>query len=135
MTNTIAKQTLADGERNLVVKVHITGDASGDEAATQLIDVSSYNANTLGQTPAQVRIMRIHSIVLNDFDIQLLWDATTDDKIVEVNGDTASNDLDYSRFGGLYNPESSGFTGDIMFTTTGLGSEDGSFIMEMIKKY
>lgn len=43
MANIIETQTLVDGSRNLVVKVHIDGDGSGNESYTTLIDASAYS--------------------------------------------------------------------------------------------
>ena len=43
---------------------------------------------------------------------------------------------DYTSFGGLTNPASSGVTGDIMFTTVGHSSADSyTIIMQVRKSY
>lgn len=125
MANTIDKQTIVDSERNLVVLVNITGDNSGDEAATQLIDASSYVGS-----PARLRLVRVQS-ALEGFSAQLLWDATTDDELVHL--PPYEVDFDMSRFGGIPDPGSTGTTGDVMITTTGLGSEKGTIILEFAK--
>lgn len=128
MVNTITKQTLVDGERNLVVKVQISGDGSGEETATNLIDVS-----TFANAPSEVKIRRIKGDLVG-FSAQLVWDADTDVKIVDLNS-TGEIDLDYTRFGGLINDAGSGKTGDIMLTTSGLGSGDeGTLTLEMQKR-
>lgn len=131
MANTIDTRTIHDGNRNLVVEAFILGDASGEETATQLIDVSGYAGH--GVDWDEVAVTKIvHS--LTGFSVNLLWDATTDDEFAQISGDNAGT-LDYSDVGGLINPGSTGFTGDIMFTTIGLGSGDkGNIVLHMRKR-
>lgn len=129
MANTIAKQTLIDDERHLVVKVQITGDNSGEESATMLINVSEYNG--FGDYFNEVSIKRVHS-AFDGFTATLLWDADSDVKIV-----TLPNDLglwDFCDIGGLPNNAGVGKTGDILINTTGLGTEEGTVLLEMIKR-
>lgn len=128
MVNTVTNQILNDGERNLIVKVQISGDGSGEESARLLIDVS-----TFANAPGEVKIRRITGDLVG-FSAQLLWDADIDVKIVDLNS-TGEIDLNYTRFGGLINDAGSGKTGDIMLTTSGLGSGDeGTIILEMWKR-
>ena len=128
MTNTITTQKIVDGERNVVTKTTILGDASGEETATQLLDVSTFSG-----TPGTVKIIRIQAY-LSGFSVSLLWDATTDVTIIELPADDDINQ-DFKVFGGLINNSGTGKTGDIMFTTVGLGDGDtGTIVIEMQKK-
>lgn len=70
MANIIEKQTLVDGSRNLVVKVHVDGDGSGNEVYTTLIDASTYN-------PAYTdfKLMRIQSNLIG-FTAELVAEGT-----------------------------------------------------------
>lgn len=131
MSNTIDTRTIQDGPKNLVVEVFILGDGSGEETATQLIDVSDYSGHGVDWDEVSVRKIT-HE--LTGFSVNLLWDATTDDQFVALSDD-GSSPHDYTKFGGLINPGSTGFTGDIMFSTVGLGSGDvGHMVLEMWKR-
>lgn len=131
MVNTIATQTLQDGPRNLVVKVNILGDASGEETATQLIDVSAYDGH--GKNWDEVSILRAQGS-LTGFSVNLLWDATTDLRAMDLSADDPFC-LDHREVGGLINDAGTGVTGDINFTTVGLGAADtGSFVLWMKKR-
>ena len=134
MANTITKQTLSDGDRNLVVKITIEGDGTGDETDVELIDISTYTSSSTDKPIDNVSVNRI-SGNLTGFSIKLSWDATSN--VMLASFDTSEFDSDYfSDFGGLVNPKASGYTGDILFTTTGLGAGDNGFlILEMVKKY
>lgn len=125
MANTITTQTLNDGPRNLTVKVSVEGDGTGDESNTQLIDVSSFGVDA-------VKIEKI-SGALNGFSVTLEWDATSN-----LNAYTlpeGESFVDFRGVGGLINNAGAGKTGDIDFSTTGLGAGDkGSFLLELVKK-
>lgn len=126
MVNTVTKQTLIDGERNLVVKVQISGDGSGEETNTNLIDISTYNLPN-----ATCKINRIKAMLVG-FSMQLIWDADTDVKAQDVRA--GENEMDFKKWGGLINNAGVGVTGDILFTTLGLGSGDeGTITLEMVK--
>ena len=65
---------------------------------------------------------------------QTLFDASTDDFCIEL-GENQSGHHDYTSFGGLTNPASSGVTGDIMFTTVGhANTETYNIILDMTKQ-
>ena len=126
MANTITKQTIIDGPRRLIVKIDILGDGSGDEAATTLIDASTY-------TPVftDCKLITLWSD-LSGFTARLLWDATTD--VVATSVSDTGDDLDFSEFGGIPNNAGTGKTGDINITTYGLGANDhGTLILGFIK--
>lgn len=126
MSNTLAKQTLSDGERNTVVKVKITGDGSGDETSTLLIDFSDYSGSY-----DELKIMRIQSELIG-FSVKLEWDASSNTDCLDI--PAGESDMNFRPFGGLINNASSP-TGDIDITTTGLGSGDeGTILLEMQKR-
>jgi hypothetical protein len=124
MADAVTTQTLVDGTKNLVVKLTNLSDGTG-EAAVLKIDVSTYAG-----TPSRVRIKRIHYSVAG-MVVTLLWDATTDVRILDLQGDGT---FDCCEFGGLWNNAGTGITGDINLTTTGHTANDSySLILEMIK--
>lgn len=124
MADLVTSQTLLDGPRNVVMKFTNTSDGTG-EAAVLKVDVSA-----LSGAPSSVTIKKIHYSVAG-MVARLLWDATTDVTIVDLQGD---GHLDCSCFGGLYNNGGAGVTGDILLTTVGHASGDSySIILEMTK--
>ena len=129
MALTITKQTIIDGPRNLVVKIHLLGD-SNEVTATLLINVSDYSDPTPG-VGASVKVMRIVS-TLENFHCTLLWDATTDVSFADI--PAGNHDQDFSKEGGLVNNAGTGITGDIMLTTRGIGVEEGTFVLHMRKR-
>ena len=42
MANTITRQTVLNGARNVVIKLSIVGDGSGEETATSAFDASAF---------------------------------------------------------------------------------------------
>jgi hypothetical protein len=129
MAITVTKQTIIDGPRNLVVKVHLLGD-SNEAAALLLINVSDYSSPTPG-VGASVKVMRIVS-ALDNFHCTLLWDATTDVSFVDI--PAGNHDQNFEDIGGLVNNAGTGITGDIMLTTNGIGVEEGTFTLHMKKR-
>lgn len=129
MALTITKQTIHDGPRNLVVKVHLLGD-SIDATAVQLINVSDYSNPTPG-VGASVKVMRIVS-TLENFHCTLLWDAITDVSFADI--PAGNHDQKFDKEGGLVNNAGAGITGDIMLTTRGIGVEEGTFVLHMRKR-
>jgi hypothetical protein len=124
MADAVTSQTLIDGPKHVVMKLTNLSDGTG-EAAVLKVDVS-----TLSGAPARVKINKIHYSVAG-MVATLLWDATTDVRIVDLQGDGC---FDATSFGGLYNNAGAGVTGDIMLTTTGHNAGDSySIVLEMVK--
>ena len=130
MANSIVKQTIVDGSKWLIVKIHIEGDGTGDEADTVLIDASTYNPVFTNES-----LVGLHAN-LTGFTCDLLWDATANVAITnipdyEVNW---SEDELPNKMGGVPNNAGAGKTGDILITTVGLGAGDHGTIVLKIKK-
>ena len=124
MADAVSSQTIIDGARNVVMKFTNLSDGTGESGVTK-VDVSA-----LSGAPSTVRIDRVHYSV-NGMVVTMLWDATTDVRILELSGDGW---LDFRAFGGLPNNAGDGVNGDILFTTTGHTSGDSySIVLEMVK--
>lgn len=124
MADAVSSQTIVDGLRNAVVKLTNTSDGTGESAVTK-VDVSG-----LSDGPSVVKIERIHYCVAG-MVVRLLWDATADVTIVDLQGDGC---IDATAFGGLPNNAGDGKTGDIKLTTVGHSSGDSySIILELAK--
>jgi len=129
MANTITKTTLNDGPRNLIMLVSILGDGSGDETNTLLVDRSLF----VPTDGLELVVERIEG-AQGDFQITLSFDATTDLVLARLPNLTWY-DHDWREFGGLSsNKAGAGSIGDILLTTSGLGSgEVGTFCLQMRK--
>lgn len=127
MANTITKTVKHDGPRNYILDVRIEGDGTGEESATSLIDVSgTYGA------PSDVKIEKIYWS-LKGFDVHLLWDADTDTTAFVCS--EGEGGVDFNTIGGpIKNTSGAGKTGDIKFTTVGLGTGDKGFLTIHCKK-
>lgn len=124
MADAVTSQTLVDNSRNCVMKFTNLSDGTGESAVLK-VDVSALNGS-----PARVRITKIHYNVTG-MVATLLWDATTDVRIVDLSGDGW---FDFTHFGGLYNNAGTGVTGDILLTTVGHSLNDNyTIVLEMVK--
>lgn len=124
MADAVSSQILIDGPRQVVVKLTNLSDGTGESAVLK-VDVSA-----LTGAPTAVKIRRVHYSVTG-MVATLLWDATTDVRILDLSG---YGTLDFDSFGGLTNNGGTGVTGDILLTTTGHSSGDSySIILEMAK--
>ncbi len=124
MAYTVSSQTIVDGAKYVIRKCTSVSDGTG-ESAVNKVDVS-----TLTPAATTVSIEKIWYTVTG-MVATLLWDATTDVRIVDLSG---YGELDMTDFGGLINNAGTGITGDILLTTTGHTSGDSySIIMKMRK--
>jgi hypothetical protein len=124
MADAVTTQTVVDGSRNAVVKLTNLSDGTGESAVLK-VDVSA-----LFGAPSTVKIEKIHYCVVG-MVATLLWDATTDVRIVDLAGDGC---FDFSGFGGLINNAGAGITGDIRLTTTGHTAADSyTIVLELSK--
>lgn len=126
MANTITTQVLDNGPRNLALNIFITGDGTGEETNTLLVDASAYGATDLVLSRVWAN--------LSGFTLDLIWDATANVPFLHI----ADYDISYlpHLIDGITNNAGSGKTGDVLFSTTGLGSGDkGSLILHFKKKY
>lgn len=127
MVNTITKQTINDGPRNLVVKYNLKSDGT-EETVANVIDASSYD-------PAFVEssIMKLEYSMTGNFHGKLIWDATTNVDMIALSPDGHPK-LNYWDIGGLPNNAGAGKTGDILLETVGIAANDELTIVLHIHK-
>ena len=111
-------QVLRDGYRNFVIR--LTGAAvvgtDTDQAPTLLVNVATLNP------PCQVlRIDRVKYSLPHGspLDVQLYWGATTNELVWGTSGGDGE---DFWNFGGIVNNLPPGFTGNLLWGTSGLTS-------------
>ena len=121
MADKVVTKVIVDNSKEYIAVFTNTSDGTG-EAAVKKVDVSAL-------TPAatRVRIRRIAFACIG-MAVKILWDATTD-TIAWICNENQQGDFDFSKFGGLFNPEETGVTGDIMFTTVGHTAADSYVIL------
>lgn len=124
MADAVTSQTILDGARNVVMKFTNLSDGTGESA------VKKVDAAVLAGAPTNLKVSKIHYSVTG-MVVTLLWDATTDVRMVDLAGDGW---FDFRDFGGLTNNGGSGVTGNINLTTTGHSVGDNyTIVMEMQK--
>ena len=129
MANLAAIQELVNGPRNLVLKLDIEGDGSGEIVNGALVEVGALNCT-------EVRLDRVQGTV-DGFDINLTWDGTTTAPLFNIPGSKDSRiSEDWTKTGGLINPKVANYTGDVSMNTTGLESgEKASLQFHFVKKH
>lgn len=131
MANTITTQTLLDGDRNAVIKIHIVSDGTA-ESNTQIVDVSGLSNLDTNVATGEVRLDKVKAN-LSGFAADLHWDATSNVDIMSV--PDGESDHDFKRFGGLANNAGAGKTGDVLMSLRGNSAGDeGTIVLEMVKK-
>jgi len=133
MADAVTSQTIADGERNVVMKFTNVSDGTGESAVAK-VDVSALTSNSRGVACSEVRIMQVR-FALVGMSVQLFFDATANVLAFEL-AESSNGNLEFDDFGGIPNNSGSGKTGDILFTTIGHTSGDTYMIvLEMVKVY
>ena len=122
----------SDGKYHIARWTNLS-DGTG-EAAVIKLDVSTLlNANK--RTATRTRLRKISWRVQGFPRVTLLWDATTDDEIMVLAAGTGELDFDAMGIPGLLDPQSSGYTGDVLLTapaTFTTGSYDIVTVWELI---
>jgi hypothetical protein len=133
MADAVSTQTIQDGGKTAIFRFVNVSDGTGESAVTK-IDVSGLNANPVtGAACTSVVIEKIYYQTVG-MGVKILFDASTDDLAWQLAADWTDT-LDFSDFG-IPDPESSGTTGDVKFTTVSASSGDVYVIvMQVMKRY
>ena len=133
MADTVATQTLLDGDRLVIQKFTNISDGTGEAAVNKII-VSGLAASAAGFACDGVKINRIWANT-HGMQVRILWDATTD-LLTWMIPQNVSYFTDFSDFGGLTNNAGAGKTGNVAFTTSDASSGDMyTIVVECIKTY
>ena len=130
MGDTVATKTLQDGARNLVVVLTNQSDGTG-ESAVKKVDISALNAGPQGVACTHVSIMDAQWAITGSGNVQLFFDAATDDAAIIMNG---QGGLSLADAGGWVDPKSATPVGDVLLTTTGFIAGDSYNITLVFKK-
>jgi hypothetical protein len=124
MANTVTDTTLHTGNAQVIKYITIASD--GTEETDLVIYDSSAIATTLGLTDtSNCKILSIYATVsaASTARVKLEFDANTDVLALDIPANVLVKN-DFRPIGGLKNTSSTGKTGDITLTTTGLESGD-----------
>jgi len=133
MADTVATQTLLDGDRLVIQKFTNISDGTGETAVNKVI-VANLAANQFGLACTGVKINKIWATT-HGLEVRILWDATTD-LFAWMLPQNTNYFMDFESFGGLQNNAGTGKTGNVAFTTADASSGDMyTIVLECIKTY
>ena len=133
MADTVATQTLLDGERLVIQKFTNISDGTGETAVNKVI-VANLAPNSFGVACTGVKINKIWATT-HGMEVRILWDATTD-LLTWMIPQNTNYFMDFEIFGGLPNNAGAGKTGNIAFTTSDASAGDMyTIVLECIKTY
>ena len=127
MADTVTSTVLENGPKWYKIHLMNQSDGTGESAVTK-IDLSAITGNLADKTLQSLSLIEVAGSVSSGY-VQLLWDATTDDEMYNCIGD-------FSIYfdGGLHDPKSTGYTGDVKLTTSGFASGDSYDITLLFRK-
>jgi hypothetical protein len=118
MADAVTSVVAFNGTKQYAVRLTNVCDGTGESAVVK-IDVSTLlkeaGGGALPVAATECRIMEIQWNIYGFSEVKLLWDANTDDLAQTLSGNGYRSYWDQ---GGLKNPKSTGWTGDINLTTT-----------------
>jgi len=135
MADIVTSTTIADGEREAIMRFTYQFVDGDNEDGVSKVDVSALTASSNGDTCSAVRIQEMWYFTVG-MAILIEADATADTVLIPVASDRIGS-VDMSSFGGITSKLGSGATGDILFTTTGAGAVGDAYniVLRMAKDY
>lgn len=125
MADDVATKVLYEDDRIYIASFTNTSDGTG-ESAVKKVDVSA-----LSPAASTVAIEEVW-FTTSGMGVKVIYDATTDDVMLLLNG---TGHMKFNDFGGIRDPKSSGFVGDVLFTTVGHTSGDTYTVILKCRKY
>jgi len=125
MADSVQTNVIFDGTRRKTIQIQNYSDGTGESAVVKVDASADADADYYSIQEIQYDIGGFSNVVL-------YFDATTDDEAVTL--PTGSGLKKFSRFGGLVDPKSTGYTGDILLTTNGAAANATYDIMIHLKK-
>ena len=131
MADAVTSTVIADGPRNYIIKLTNISDGTGESAVAK-VDISALVGPDGINAPSYFAVKHVEWAIQGMTRVELLFDATTDDKLMIMNPGNGYHDFGEAF---LNDPQSTGATGDIKLTTTGAAS-GGSYdiTLTMVKK-
>ena len=114
MADVVTSQVVQNSESEYIVHLTNISDSTGESAVVKIDKSALANVNNV--EPARIIIMSVRWAIQGFTYVKLLWDHTTDDVALVLNGNGFD---DFSAGGGLRDPSTTGGTGDLLLTTVG----------------
>lgn len=115
MADAVDTYTEISGSKRIVLHLLNVSDGTGESAVNKL-DISTLTGPD-GTAPTSVTLEAVDYDVQGFSSVQLLWDHTTDDAMINLGA--GQNVRDFTGIGGRHDPGSAGGTGDVLLTTVG----------------
>lgn len=134
MADAVTSTELVDNQRHYVIHLTNVSDGNGESAVTK-VDVSALeNGPRQDAKPGGVKLNKITYDIQGFTNVQLLWDATADDTMMVLG--PGQGYMCFEKYGGLRNPRSTGFTGDVLLTTGGTATAGDTYdiLLEFVKE-
>ncbi|GBQ90371.1 hypothetical protein AA13595_2875 [Gluconacetobacter johannae DSM 13595] len=130
VADVMMSQVLANGPRNLVVKLTDVSDGTG-LAAVKVVDAQSVAFSVGGQAPGvHLKVRRI-AYDVHGMVVRLQWEAAEPVDLATLSG---FGHLDFRRLQGIANPKAPGATGSILLSTIGAAAGSAFTLdLEMVK--
>jgi len=133
MADSVASQTLLDGERVAIMKFTNASDGTGETNVVK-VNPSSLAASNAGGVCDAVTITKV-TAQTHGMEVVMKWKATTP-VIIETIPQNTNYQQDFEKIGGLINNAGTGKDGAITFTTLDASAGDAyTVVLEMVKHY
>jgi hypothetical protein len=115
MADSVTTNIQVNGAKNFQATFTNISDGTGENGVIKVSKASLLNA--FGLPPSKLTITQVQWSINGFSSVRILWDHTVDD-VAMVLG-TGQGFQDFTQTAPLVDPNSSGGTGDILFTTAG----------------
>ena len=128
MADTVTTTTTFDGDRYIEQLYLNQSDGTGESAVLKLdMSATASASQSTRDAVTKLIIWEVEWDVQGFNYVQVLYDATSDDEALNLSG---QGYMSFEDVGGLRNPNSTGVTGDIRFTTNG-GASGSSYTIRI----
>ena len=125
MADTVDSYVVFDGTKRKTVRFSNVSDGTGETAVVKFDASADADADYYS-------IQEIQYDIGGFTGVEIFFDATADDESVKL--PTGSGFKNFGSFGGMVDPKSTGYTGDILFTTKGAAADATYDIVIHVKK-
>ena len=134
MVDTVQTNVLFDGTRRKIVQLLNLCDGTGESAVVKL-DISADSGGPAynGGVPTKYGIEEVEYDIQGFTYVRIDFDATTDDEALFL--PPGSGYKDFRSVGAIVDPQTTGYTGDVVLTTAGNVAGDTYDIILHLRKY
>lgn len=130
MADAVVTRVVFNGNAHIGVLCTNRSDGTGEADVIKIVKAAL--VNSFGRQPVALDLEQIWWSVQGFSSIQLEWDHTTDDVIVQLAAGNGYENFEY--MGNNRDPQSAGGTGDVLLTTFGAAANATYNILMIFKK-